>query len=82
MINLYVHDCTGNVYVADYFNQRIRKVTVSTGIVSTITGTGVSSSNTGSYSGDGASATSATLCYPVGVAIDSSGIILAFATRS
>ena len=62
----------GNVYIADYLNNRIRKVTVSTGIISTIAGTG----STSSYSGDGGAATSATLYYPSGVAVDASGRIL------
>ena len=57
-----------NVYIADFYNQRIRKVTVSTGIITTIAGTG-----TDSYSGDGGEATSATLNYPVGVALDTAG---------
>ena len=61
----------GNVYIADTFNHRIRKVTVSTGIISTIAGTG-----TYSYSGDGGAATSATLNGPQGVALDASGRIL------
>ena len=61
----------GNVYIADDANQRIRKVTVSTGIITTIVGTG-----TASYSGDGGAATSATLYYPYGVALDASGRIL------
>ena len=61
----------GNVYIAEYGNNRIRKVTVSTGIITTIAGTG-----TASYSGDNGAATSATLYYPVGVALDASGRIL------
>ena len=59
------------MYIADSSNHRIRKVTVSTGIISTIAGTGTSS-----YSGDNGAATSATLNYPVGVAVDASGRIL------
>ena len=59
----------GNVYIADYGNNRIRKV--STGIISTIAGTG-----TASYSGDNGAATSATLNGPSGVALDASGRIL------
>ena len=43
-------------------------VTVSTGIITTIAGTG-----TGSYSGDNGPATSAALNYPFEVAVDSSG---------
>ena len=62
----------GNVYIADTYNHRIRKVTVSTGIITTIAGTG----GTGSYSGDNGAATSATLYYPYGVAVDASGRIL------
>ena len=61
---------TGNVYIADSDNNCIRKVTVSTGIITTIAGTGTSS-----YSGDGGAATSATFSYPIGVALDSSGIL-------
>ena len=62
----------GNVYIADSSNQRIRKVTVATGIISTIAG----SSTSGSYSGDNGAATSATLNSPEGVAVDASGRIL------
>ncbi len=58
------------MYIADRFNNRIRKVTVSTGIITTIAGTG-----TGAYSGDNSAATSATLYYPTGVALDTAGTI-------
>ena len=59
------------MYIADYYNNRIRKVTVSTGIISTIAGTG----STG-YSGDNGDAISAALYLPHGVAVDASGRIL------
>ena len=59
----------GNVYISDYGNSRIRKVTVSTGIITLIAGNG----GTGSYSGDDGPATSASLNYPTGVALDSAG---------
>ncbi len=61
-------DASGNVFISDYQNHRIRKVTVSTGIITTIAGTG-----TPTYSGDNGQATSATLYYPLGVALDSAG---------
>jgi hypothetical protein len=61
-----------NLYIADSYSNRIRKVTVSTGIISTFAG----SSTSGSYSGDNGPATAATLYYPYGVALDSSGIFL------
>jgi len=64
----------GNVYIGDFYNNRVRKVTVSTGFISTIAG----SSTSGSYSGDGGDATSATLNYPYGVALDSTGIYFKF----
>ena len=64
----------GNVYIADYTNNRIRKVTVSTGIITTIVG----SSTIGSFSGDNGPATSAALYYPQGVALDSAGNCLQF----
>ena len=53
------------------YNHRIRKVTVSTGIITTIAGTGSTT-----FSGDNGAATSATLKIPVGVAVDASGRIL------
>ncbi len=61
----------GNVYIADYCNCRIRKVTIATGTITTIAGNYYGCY----YSGDDGAATSATLSYPVGIAVDSSGII-------
>jgi trimeric autotransporter adhesin len=63
-------DASGNIYIADSFNNRIRLVTKSTGIISTVAGSGLEG-----YSGDGGLATSAGLSYPNGVAIDVSGNI-------
>ena len=56
------------MYIADTWNHRIRKVTVSTGIISLIAGTG-----SASYSSDNGAATSATFNYPWGVTVDASG---------
>jgi len=61
-------DSAGYVYIADTFNSRIRKVSPNDGVITTIAGKG----RTG-YSGDGGPATSATLYFPHGVAVDSSG---------
>ena len=58
-------DSAGNLYIADSFNDRIRKVDASTGNISTIAGTG-----TFGFSGDGGAATSAQLYFPKGVAVD------------
>ncbi|HLX42284.1 MAG TPA: hypothetical protein VKR43_02570 [Bryobacteraceae bacterium] len=60
-------DSAGRVYIADTFNSRIRKVGLD-GNVSTIAGTGYPS-----YFGDGGQATSATIYFPHGVAVDASG---------
>ena len=64
------------MYIADHYNHRIRKVTVSTGIISTIAGSGPTGITSGSYSGDNGAATSATLNGPSGAALDASGRIL------
>jgi len=60
-------DSAGNMYIADYNNQRIRKVNAA-GIISTIAGNG-----TAGFSGDGGPATSAMLNYPQGISLDSAG---------
>jgi len=60
-------DASGNIYIADEANNRIRKVNTS-GIISTVAGNG-----TAGYSGDGGAATSAEINSPYGVAIDASG---------
>src|SRR5208283_3826797 len=61
-------DSQHNIYIADYDNQRVRKVTASTGDIATIAGTG-----TAGYSGDGNPATTAKLQYPAGLALDKNG---------
>ena len=62
---------SGNVFITDTSNNRVRKVTVSTGIITTIAGTGSTT-----FSGDNGAATSATLYFPSAVALDASGRIL------
>ena len=62
-----VTDDTGNLYIAGYNNQRIRKVD-SSGIITTVAG-----SERGGFSGDGGPATAARLDYPKGVATDGAG---------
>ena len=62
-------DVAGNVYIADTYNNRIRKINTS-GIITTIAGNG-----TAGYSGDGGSATAAVLFTPRAVATDNAGNI-------
>ncbi len=63
-----VLDSSGNLYITDRSNNRIRKVTVSTGVITTVVGTGTASST-----GDGGAATSATTNGPCYSRFDSSG---------
>ncbi|WP_242929066.1 LamG-like jellyroll fold domain-containing protein [Pontibacter vulgaris] len=60
-------DAAGNIYIADYGNDRIRKVAAN-GTITTVAGTGVEG-----YSGDGGQATSAKLIDPYDVAVDAAG---------
>ncbi len=57
-----------NIYLADGFNQRVRKIESSTKIITTIAGTG-----TGGYSGDNGPATDAELFIPSAVIVDTNG---------
>jgi uncharacterized protein (TIGR03437 family) len=57
-------DSTGNLYIADSGNYRVRKVSRS-GEITTIAGNGV-----GAYSGDGGPATNAQLYQPMGLTVD------------
>jgi uncharacterized protein (TIGR03437 family) len=59
-------DSDGNLYIAEFGNHRIRKV--SNGVITTVAGNG-----TEGYSGDGGPATSARLSWPSGVAVDAAG---------
>ena len=63
-------DAEGNIYIADTGNNRIRLVTKSTGIITTVAGTG-----SAAYTGDKGLATAATLSAPRDVAVDASGNI-------
>ena len=63
-------DGSGNLYIADTNNHRIRRVNAATGTITTIAGTG----ETG-FNGDGGPATQALLWGPTGVAVDLAGDI-------
>ncbi len=60
-------DAIGNIYIADSYNQRIRKIDAS-GIITTVAGTGIRG-----HTGDGGPATAADLNAPDGVVIDNDG---------
>ncbi len=67
-------DDLGNVYVADFINNRIRMIN-SHGIISTIAGSGGTGTGSGAFNGDGGQATSAQLNYPYDVVVDNKGNI-------
>jgi RHS repeat-associated protein len=69
-------DNAGNIYIADAYNNRIRKVAASTGIISTVAGGGSGCTQQTDSVGDGCPATSAEIGgNPTGVAVDSGGNI-------
>ncbi len=61
-------DAAGDVFIADYYNSRVREVLASTGIITTVAGTGAFG-----YSGDGGPAGQAQLNGPQGLALDGQG---------
>jgi hypothetical protein len=61
-------DSTGDLYIADFQNNRVRRVASGTNIITTVAGTG-----TAGFSGDGGSATSAELNGPISVTVDGAG---------
>lgn len=63
-----IFDIYGNIYFAEYGGHRVRKITISTGLISTIAGTG-----TGGYNGDGIAATTAQLYGPAYIRFDCTG---------
>src|SRR5205823_6380010 len=65
----------GDLYLADGYNFRIRKVSRS-GVITTVAGNGTTGLGNGpflSYSGDGGPATSATIGHIFGLALDPDG---------
>jgi len=61
-------DAIGNIYIADYGNNRVRKVDIATGTIHTIAGNGTSG-----FSGNGGLADTSRLSYPNGVCTDTAG---------
>ena len=68
-------DGGGNLYIADYNNNRIRVVHTN-GIITTVSGNG-----NFAYSGDGGAATNACMRYPASVALDAAGNLRSSGSR-
>lgn len=58
-------DATGNLYITEEYNNRVRRIDAATGIISTIAGSGA-----GGYGGDGGNALSAAMEQPAGLCVD------------
>jgi hypothetical protein len=70
-------DGRGNIIFTDRFNHRIRFVNASTGMIHTTAGSAVPG-----FDGDGGPASSASLFYPFGLAVDSGGSVFIAGTFS
>lgn len=64
-------DLQGNIFIADSFNDRVRRVDAQTGIITTIAGNGE-----GDFSGDNGPAKQASLLIPSSVLLDGKGGLL------
>jgi len=69
-------DADGNLFIADFNNNRIRKVTAA-GLITTVAGTGSAFPFSGGFSGDGGPAAAAQLNLPQGVAVDGGNLLIA-----
>src|ERR1700686_889290 len=74
-------DPSGNLYVADYWADRVRRID-SKGVITTIAGSGPTTLNrfgypdpNGAFAGDGGPATAARFFGPLGLAFDNSGAL-------
>jgi len=61
-------DAAGNLFIADTFNNRIRRIDAATKVITTVAGNG-----TAGFSGDNGPATAAMLSNPQGIAVDRDG---------
>jgi sugar lactone lactonase YvrE len=66
-------DAAGNLYISDTVHHRIRRVDVTTGLISTIAGTGGTT-----FGGDGGPATAAVISAPQGILVSADGTTVTF----
>lgn len=65
-------DAVGNLYVAEFVTNRVRKITPD-GLLETVAGSGPATDGAGAFRGDGGPATAARLNGPAGLAVDAEG---------
>jgi len=61
-------DSSGTIYIADTYNNRIRRVNLAAGVITTIAGTGQRG-----YAGNGTSALQAMIDFPLALTVDTKG---------
>jgi NHL repeat-containing protein len=66
-------DGSGNIFIADASDNKIRRVDAISGVITTVVGDGNACTNPTNTCGDGAAATSAQLNFPEGIAVDAAG---------
>ncbi len=69
----FAFDNAGNLYIAEKTGQRIRQFNPTTGLISTVAGTGTQCSSTTAACGDGGAAINANFNQPTGLAFDYAG---------
>ena len=66
-------DSGGNIYFTDFTSNKIKKLSATTAVLSTIGGPAAGTATTVGHGGDGGAATSAQMNGPIGVILDASG---------
>ena len=66
-------DSKGNIYFSDFGSSRVRRIDATTGIITTVAGSGEKCAHSVNPCGDGGQATAALLNLPQGIALDSAG---------
>jgi sugar lactone lactonase YvrE len=68
-----VLDSSGNLFIADALNHRVRRVDASSKVITTFAGSGPTGLGLGQFGGDDGPATAAQLNVPIGLAFDRGG---------
>lgn len=68
-------DAQGNIFIADSYAHRIRRIDVTSGVIDTIAGSGPVGFGQGTFAGDGGQATAARLNDPRDLALDGAGML-------